>query len=79
MKWTESDTARLRKYHAESGGKLFSYLRTRVPKTSGKTIEEVALQAKYKEGCEFIIKELDDLLDAEQGADDASSGTFTSM
>lgn len=79
MIWQSSDSARFREYNTKTGGKLVSFLRSIVPKTKGTTIEQVALEAKYKEGAEFIIRQLDDILLDENTQDDASSASFTSM
>jgi hypothetical protein len=79
MLWQSSDSARFREYNSKTGGKLIAYLRAVVPNTNGKTIEEVALQAKYKEGAEFIMRQLNDILLDENKQDDASSASFASM
>jgi hypothetical protein len=54
-------------------------LRSVIPNTKGTTIEQVALEAKYKEGAEFILRQLDDILSDENNQDDASSASFVSM
>ncbi len=79
MLWQSSDSARFREYNSKTGGKLIAYLRSVVPNTNGKTIEEVALQAKYKEGAELILRQLNDILLDENKQDDASSASFASM
>ena len=79
MKWELSDSARLREYHQKSGGKLVSYLKSIVPVTTGKTIESVALEAKFKEGCEFVLRQIDDILADESKNDDPSNGSYSSM
>jgi hypothetical protein len=79
MLWQSSDSARFREYNSKTGGKLIAFLRSVVPNTTGKTIEEVALEAKYKEGAEFIIQQLNDILLDENKQDDASSASFASM
>ena len=79
MKGEQSDSSRFREYHQKSGGRLLSYLSTLVPVTTGKTIEEVALEAKYKEGAEFIIRQMYDILNVRENQDDAASASFTSM
>jgi len=79
MKWEQSDSSRLREYHQKSGGKLTAYLKSRIPFCQGKTIESVALEAKYKEGFEKVIKEIEDLLGMEEDASDPSAGGFTPM
>jgi hypothetical protein len=79
MVWNTSDSARFREYNSKSGGKLVSYLRSVIPNTTGKTIEAVALEAKYKEGAEFILQQLIDILLDENKQDDASSASFVSM
>jgi hypothetical protein len=79
MTWEQSDSNRFREYLSKNQGKLFSFLKTRIPRVDGKTIEEVALQAKYKEGFEFALREMDDLAMSQETKDDPSSGTFTTM
>jgi len=79
MLWQSSDSARFREYNSKTGGKLIAFLRSVVPNTTGKTIEEVALEAKYKEGAEFIIQQLTDMLLDENKNDDASSASYASM
>ncbi len=79
MNWEKSDSARFRDYHHKTGGKLVSYLRSLIPVTTGTTIESVALEAKYKEGAEFLISQLDAIISDENKDDDASSASFVSM
>jgi hypothetical protein len=79
MVWNTSDSSRFREYNSKSGGRLIAYLRSVIPNTTGKTIEAVALEAKYKEGAEFIVQQLIDILLDENKQDDASSASFTSM
>lgn len=79
MTWTDKDSALLRDYLQKSGFKLKAYLQSLIPKCDGKTIEEVALQAKYKEGFEKVLSEIDDIISVKSDADDASNGNFTSM
>jgi len=79
MTWQTSDSARFREYNSKTNGKLRAYLQSVVPITKGTTIESVALEAKYKEGCEFIIRQIDDILLDENKQDDASSASFASM
>lgn len=79
MKWDSSDSVRFRDYIHKTDGKLMLFLRQMVPVTTGKTIEEVALEAKYKEGCEFILRKLDEILTDENKSDDASSASFITM
>lgn len=79
MTWEESDAAKLREYIQKSGNRLRLYMRTRIPRVSGKTIEEVALNAQYKEGFELALKEIDDMIAANDIATDPSSGNFTTM
>lgn len=55
-------------------------MRSRVPVAlPTASIEEVALAAKFKEGCEFMLRQLDDILSTPEQADDASAGQYTSM
>ena len=79
MKWTSSDSVPLREYLIKSGYKLVDYYRSRIPLCDGKTIEEVALQAKFKEGFEFAIRELQDLSLMNEENQDATAGNFTAM
>lgn len=79
MKWTSADSVNLREYLIKSSNKLIEYYRSRIPLCDGKTIEEVALQAKFKEGFEFAIRELRDLSSMDEENQDASVGNFTSM
>lgn len=79
MNWKSEDSAKFRDYLQKSGFKLKSYLQSRIPTCDGKTIEEVALQAKYKEGFEKVLKEIDDMISFNEGADDSSNGNFTTM
>ena len=79
MKWETSDTSRFRDYHHKTSGKLVSYLRSLIPVTTGTTIEQVALEAKYKEGAEYLISQLDAMISDENKQDDASSASFISM
>ena len=79
MAWDQSDSARFRAYDKQTNGKLRQFLRSRLPVLDGKNIEEYALNASYKEGCEFILRQLDDIISDENKPDDASSASFTSM
>ena len=79
MTWETSDSARFRDYNNKTGGKLIAYLYSIIPPTTGKTIESVALEAKYKEGAEFILRQINDILLDENKSDDASSASFISM
>lgn len=79
MNWKSEDSAKFRDYLQKSGFKLRAYLQSRIPLCDGKTIEEVALKARYKEGFERALKEIDDLIRNEQDDTDASNGSFTTM
>ena len=79
MNWEPEDIARLREYNAKTKFRLRTYLQSRIPRVEGKTIEEVALQAKFKEGFESALRELDDLAVSPEGKDDPSAGSFTTM
>jgi hypothetical protein len=79
MTWDQSDSARFRAYDKQTNGKLRQFLRSRLPVLKGVTIEEYALHASYKEGCEFMVQQLDDIITDENKQDDASSASFTSM
>lgn len=77
--WESADANRLRDYLNKTQFKLAAFLKTRIPRIDGKTIEEVALQAKYKEGFETALRELDELAIVLENKDDPSSGTFITM
>lgn len=79
MSWKSEDSAKFRDYLQKSGFKLRAYLQSRIPLCDGKTIEEVALKARYKEGFERAIKEIDDLIGDNQSDTDASNGNYTTM
>lgn len=79
MNWKSEDSAKFRDYLQKSGFKLRAYLQSRIPICDGKTIEEVALQAKYKEGFEKVLKEIDDIVSDKTNEDDASNGNFITM
>jgi len=79
MNWKSEDSAKFRDYLQKSGFKLRAYLQSRIPICDGKTIEEVALQAKYKEGFEKVLKEIDDIVSDKTNEDDASNGSFIAM
>lgn len=79
MNWKSEDSAKFRDYLQKSGFKLRAYLQSRIPLCDGKTIEEVALKARYKEGFERALKELDDLAGDNENDSDPSNGTFTTM
>jgi hypothetical protein len=79
MNWTDSDSAKLREYNQKSGGALIKLMKSRVPRCTGKNIEAVALQAKFKEGYETAIQDIEDLLNEQSDNSDASNGRFQSM
>jgi len=79
MKWEQSDSARFREYDTKTGGKLRAFLKSRLPILDGKNIEEYALNASYKEGAEFIIRQLEDILSDDNKSDDASTSNYQSM
>lgn len=79
MSWKSEDSAKFRDYLQKSGFKLRAYLQSRIPLCDGKTIEEVALKARYKEGFERALKEIDDLIADNQSDTDASNGNYTTM
>ena len=79
MSWEPEDIARLREYNAKTKMRLRIYLQSRIPRVNGKTIEEVALEAKFKEGFESALRELDDLAVSPDGKDDPSAGNFAVM
>jgi len=80
MNWELSDTARFKEYNNRTGGRLRAYMASLIPMHLGMTsIEQVALCAKYKEGCEFMLKAIDDILAESPQQEDASAGGFTSM
>jgi hypothetical protein len=79
MTWQESDSAQFRAYDQKTGGKLRAFLRSRLPLLEGNNLEEYALNASYKEGCEFLIRQLDEMLSDENKSDDLSTSNFQSM
>jgi hypothetical protein len=79
MIWEQSDSIKLREYIQKSGDRLRGYLRNRIPACDGKTIEEVAMTAKFKEGYEKALKEIDDMINNQEISNDPSAGTFTTM
>lgn len=79
MTWEPDDIARLREYNAKTKMRLRIYLQSRIPRVEGQTIEAVALQAKYKEGFESALRELDDLAVSPDDKDDPSAGNFAVM
>jgi hypothetical protein len=62
-----------------TGGKLRAYLRTRLPRLRGDSIESVALSSKEKEGAEYILSVIDELLTGSKIQKDGSDTGFTSM
>lgn len=79
MTWEPDDIARLREYNAKTKLRLRAYLQSRIPRVDGQTIEAVALQAKYKEGFESALRELDELAVSPDDKDDPSAGNFAVM
>jgi hypothetical protein len=79
MDWTNSDAVKFRDYNKSAGDKVKKFLSALVPKCDGSTIEQVALQAKYKEGYEFALSQIDFLLNFDDKEEDPSSGKFTDM
>lgn len=79
MNWEKQDTARLKDYFSKTGNRLRIYLHGRIPLCDGKTIEEVALKARYKEGYERALKDIDDLVSEIEDDADPASGNFTAM
>jgi hypothetical protein len=79
MKWEDSDIVQLREYQKKSAGRLLQYLKSRIPRCDGATIEQVALQAKFKEGFESVIKEIEEMMSDPNEIIDPSSGRFAEM
>lgn len=79
MNWTNADAVAFREYAKTSGSKMIKYLQDSMPKCDGNTIEQVALQAKYKAGFEFALSEISFLLNYDDKDQDASNGKFTEM
>jgi len=79
MNWTNSDAVKFRDYNKSAGDKVRKYLQALIPKCDGKSIEQVALQAKYKEGFEYALAQIDHLLHFDDKEEDPSSGKFTDM
>lgn len=59
ISWESKDRAFLADYNKRSLGKLIPYLKACVPKITGKSFEEVALQSERKQGAEDIIELLE--------------------
>lgn len=79
MEWTSADTVNLRKFDNATGGKLRAYLRTRLPRISGTTIEAVALSSKEKAGAEYMLAVIDELLSEQKIQTDGSGTGFATM
>lgn len=79
MEWTSADAVNLRKFDNATGGKLRAYLRTRLPRISGTTIEAVALSSKEKAGAEYMLAIIDELLIDHKTTTDGSGTGFTTM
>jgi hypothetical protein len=79
MNWTNSDAVKFREYNKSAGDKIRQYMQSLIPKCDGTTIEQVALQAKYKEGYELALSQIEYLLNFDDKEDDPSSGKFTEM
>jgi hypothetical protein len=79
MKWEDSDASRFRDYDNKTKGKLRLFLKTRIPIVSGKTIEDVALQAMFKQGFESALQEVENCANLNTEDIDPAAGTFTSM
>ena len=79
MNWEESDVALFRDYHKRSGQKLLQVMQSRIPLCNVKTIETVALEAKYKEGYEKAVKDIQEMLADPAQNIDPSSGKFAEM
>jgi hypothetical protein len=79
MTWNQSDSARFRQYHQQTGGKLLAHLRNNIPPLLGNTIESVALDAKFKEGAESIVKTLEAIIQDQSQSDDSSTSNYSSM
>jgi hypothetical protein len=79
MTWETSDSARFRQYDQLTGGRLRIFLKSMIPRANGDSLEKYALSASYKEGAEFIVSKLEEILLDENKQDDASSASFTSM
>lgn len=79
MKWEDSDSSRFRDYDNKTKGKLRLFLKTRIPIVVGKTIEDVALQAMFKQGFESALQEVENCANLNTEDIDPAAGTFTSM
>jgi hypothetical protein len=79
MEWKESNASQLNRYNHESGGALIKLLLSRLPKLKGTTIEEVALNSKFKEGYEEAINDILFALEPVKRPTDGANGGFTSF
>jgi hypothetical protein len=79
MEWTNTDSVHLRKYDQGTGSRLRAYLRTRVPRLTGDTIEAVALSSKERAGAEYILSVIDELLMEQKTPTDGSDTKFVTM
>lgn len=71
--WKPEDTTLLRDYNAKAKGKLVEFLKSQCPPVLGANIEEVALEAKYKQGYERAVDIIMGLLKAQD--EDNDGGT----
>lgn len=71
--WKQEDTTLLRDYNAKARGKLIEFLKSNCPPVLGKSIEEVALEAKYKQGYERAVELIVELVRAEEQEADGST------
>jgi len=77
--WTPSDTVELRRYHQKTHGKLRATLAGCIVPYTGITIEQVALEAKFRDGVETVLKQFDLLMEEPENIDDASAGRIANM
>ena len=71
--WKQEDTSLLRDYNAKAKGKLIEFLKSQCPPVLGASIEEVALEAKFKQGYERAVDIIVELVKAQEEESDGGT------
>lgn len=71
--WKDEDTVLFRDYNAKAKGKLISFLKEQTPVLLGRSIQEVALEAKFKEGFERAIKLIEEIVAYKEDTNDGGT------
>jgi hypothetical protein len=71
--WKQEDTSLLRDYNAKAKGKLIEFLKSQCPPVLGTSIEEVALEAKFKQGYERAVDIIVELVKAQEEESDGGT------